>query len=100
MIEALHRLEARRAILVSEPGAWAAFGAGVAEGLRAEGWAVELVMLPAGEAAKELSVIGEAARELARLRAERRDPLVADRRWRARRPGRASWPPRTSAACR
>ena len=37
--EALHRLEARRAVLVSEPGAWAAFGAGVAEGLRAEGWA-------------------------------------------------------------
>ena len=34
-------------------------------------------MLPAGEAAKQLAVIGEAARELARLRVERRDPLVA-----------------------
>ena len=75
--DALHRLEARRAVLVSEPGAWAAFGAGVAEGLRADGWPVEHVMLPAGEAAKELAVIGEAARELARLRVERRDPLVA-----------------------
>ena len=75
--DALHRLEARRAVLVSEPGAWAAFGDGVAEGLRARGWPVEHVMLPAGEAAKELAVIGEAARELARLRVERRDPLVA-----------------------
>ena len=74
---ALHRLEARRAVLVSEPGAWSAFGEGVAEGLRSRGWQVDTVMLPAGEAAKQLSVIGEAARELARLRVERRDPLVA-----------------------
>ena len=71
-------LEARRAILVSEPGAWAAFGAGVAAGLRADGWPVERVMLPAGEAAKRAR--GDrrgAARELARLRVERREPLVA-----------------------
>ena len=32
---------------------------------------------PQGEAAKQLAVVGEAARELARLRVERRDPLVA-----------------------
>ena len=75
--EVLRRLEARRAVLVSEPGAWAAFGEGLAEGLRADGWTVETVMLPAGEAAKALSVIGEAASELARLRVERREPLVA-----------------------
>jgi len=75
--EALRRLEARRAILVSEPGAWAAFGEGLAEGLRAGGWTVETVMLPAGEEAKRLPVIEAAARELARLRAERREPLVA-----------------------
>ena len=75
--EALRRLEARRAILVSEPGAWAAFGEGLAEGLRGSGWVVETVMLPAGEAAKQLSVIGDAASELARLRVERREPLVA-----------------------
>lgn len=75
--EALRRLDARRAILVSEPGAWAAFGEGLAEGLRAAGWTVETVMLPAGEAAKKLSVIGDAASELARLRVERREPLVA-----------------------
>ena len=74
---ALRRLEARRAILVSEPGAWAAFGEGLAEALRADGWPVETVMLPAGEDAKRLPVIEDAARQLARLRAERREPLVA-----------------------
>jgi shikimate kinase / 3-dehydroquinate synthase len=74
---ALRRLEARRAILVSEPGAWAAFGEGLAEGLRADGWPVEVVMLPAGEDAKRLEVIGDAARQLAKLRAERCEPLVA-----------------------
>ncbi len=73
----LRRLEARRAVLVSEPGAWAAFGEGVADGLRSAGWPVDTVMLPAGEAAKQLAVIGDAARELARLRVERRDPLIA-----------------------
>ncbi len=75
--EALRRLEARRAILVSEPGAWAAFGEGLAEGLRRDGWTVESVLLPTGEAAKKLSVIGDAASELARLRVERTEPLVA-----------------------
>jgi shikimate kinase/3-dehydroquinate synthase len=74
---ALRRADARRAVLVSEPGAWAAFGEGVAEALRSAGWPVEVVMLPSGEAAKQLSVIGEAARDLARLRLERREPLVA-----------------------
>lgn len=74
---ALRRLEARRAILVSEPGAWAAFGEGLVEALRADGWPIELVMLPAGEDAKRLPVIEDAARQLARLRAERREPLIA-----------------------
>jgi shikimate kinase/3-dehydroquinate synthase len=74
---ALRRLEARRAILVSEPGAWAAFGEGLAEALRADGWPVETLMLPAGEDAKRLPVIEDAARQLARLRAERREPLIA-----------------------
>jgi 3-dehydroquinate synthase len=49
----------------------------VAEALRSAGWPVEVVMLPSGEAAKQLSVIGEAARDLARRRLERREPLVA-----------------------
>jgi 3-dehydroquinate synthetase/shikimate kinase len=73
----LRELEARRAILVSEPGAWAAVGAGLADSLAKDGWAVERVLLPQGEDAKRLSVIGDAARELARLRVERREPLVA-----------------------
>jgi len=74
---ALRRLSARRAVLVSEPGAWVAFGEALADDLRAAGWTVDAVMLPQGEAAKGLPVIGEAARELARLRIERGDPLVA-----------------------
>ena len=73
----LRRLEARRAVIVSEPGAFDAFGEGVAAGLRDRGWPVEVVLLPGGEAAKRLSVIEDAARELSRLRVERRDPLIA-----------------------
>ena len=41
------------------------------------GWAVERVMLPQGEAAKRLSIVEAAASELARLRVERREPLIA-----------------------
>jgi 3-dehydroquinate synthetase/shikimate kinase len=74
---ALRRLDARRAVLVSEPGAWEAFGEGIADALRADGWPVETVMLPSGEAAKTPAVVSEAARELARRRVERREPLVA-----------------------
>ena len=73
----LRRLDARRAVIVSEPGAWAAFGEGVAAQLRTDGWPVEVVMLPGGEHAKRIAVIEEAARELARLRVERREPLIA-----------------------
>jgi len=75
--EALRRLDARRAILVSEPGAWAAVGEDLAASLRATGWPVEVVMLPQGEAAKRLGVVEDAARDLARRRVERAEPLVA-----------------------
>lgn len=74
---ALRHAEARRAILVSEPGAWGAVGARWAAGLRDAGWRVETVMLPEGEAAKRLAVLETAAGELARLRVERREPIVA-----------------------
>jgi 3-dehydroquinate synthetase/shikimate kinase len=74
---ALRRTGARRAILVSEPGAWAAAGASIAERLAADGWSTERVTLPEGEAAKRLAVVEDAARELARLRAERGEPIVA-----------------------
>jgi shikimate kinase/3-dehydroquinate synthase len=66
-----------RALLVSEPGAWSAAGAAIADGLRGRGLAVEVVELPSGEAAKRLTEIETAARALARLHAERREPLVA-----------------------
>jgi 3-dehydroquinate synthetase/shikimate kinase len=75
--QALDSLAARRAILVSEPGAWAAAGESIATGLRAAGRTVDVVMLPQGESAKRLSVLERAAGELAALRAERGDPLVA-----------------------
>ena len=75
--DALRGLRARRAILVSEPGAWAAAGEGLAAALADDGWPVERVLLPQGEAAKRLAVVETAAGELARLRAERGEPLVA-----------------------
>ena len=52
--ESLRRVGAQRAILVSEPGAWAAAGAAIADGLAADGWPVEHVLLPQGEDAKRL----------------------------------------------
>ncbi|HEU5203988.1 MAG TPA: bifunctional shikimate kinase/3-dehydroquinate synthase [Candidatus Limnocylindrales bacterium] len=73
----LARLDARRALLVSEPGAWAAAGTAIADGLAVRGLSAERILLPQGEDAKRLSVIEEAARELARLRVERRDPIIA-----------------------
>ncbi|MEA2576569.1 MAG: 3-dehydroquinate synthase [Chloroflexota bacterium] len=75
--ETLRRLEARRAILVSEPGAWAAAGERLAGELTEAGWTVATVMLPEGESAKRLSVVEAAASELARLRVDRDEPIVA-----------------------
>jgi shikimate kinase / 3-dehydroquinate synthase len=75
--DVLHGLGARRAILVSEPGAWTAAGAALATALTDEGWAVERVLLPGGEDAKRLTVIEAAASDLAARRVERREPLVA-----------------------
>ncbi len=73
----LDELRTARAILVSEPGAWAAVGEGAAARLRDRGLQVEHVLLPQGEAAKRLSVIETAASELAALHVERSDVLVA-----------------------
>ncbi|MEA2675387.1 MAG: shikimate kinase / 3-dehydroquinate synthase [Chloroflexota bacterium] len=73
----LDALRARRAILVSEPGAWAAVGERLANGLRERGHEVVQVLLPEGEAAKRLDVIEGAARELAGARVERTEVLVA-----------------------
>jgi 3-dehydroquinate synthetase len=75
--DALRTAGARRAVLVSEPGAWAAAGESIAGALGAIGWSVDTVMLPEGEAAKRLTVVEAAADDLARLRVERREPLVA-----------------------
>ena len=77
VVAALGGLEARRAILVSEPRAWEVAGAALADALRAAGIPTELILLPRGEDAKRLGVIEDAARQLARLRAERTDPIVA-----------------------
>jgi shikimate kinase/3-dehydroquinate synthase len=73
----LETLRAGRTIVVSEPGAWAAVGERLTDGLRAHGRAVALVLLPEGEPAKRLAVVEAAARELASLGVERGEVLVA-----------------------
>jgi 3-dehydroquinate synthetase/shikimate kinase len=75
--DALRGLRARRALLVSEPGAWAAAGSALADALRGDGWPVERILLPQGEEAKRMAVVEAAAGELARVHAERGEPLVA-----------------------
>src|SRR5207244_9672568 len=65
------------AILVSEPGAWVPAGGTTAAPLADDGWAIDRVLLPEGEAAKRLSVTEDGAGQLAALRAERAEPLVA-----------------------
>jgi shikimate kinase/3-dehydroquinate synthase len=73
----LEAARARRAILISEPGAWAAVGKGLEETLQARGQEVARVLLPEGENAKRLSVIETAASELSRLRVDRGEVIVA-----------------------
>jgi shikimate kinase/3-dehydroquinate synthase len=73
----LGMLRAPRAIVVSEPGAMAAAGDRLVDELRAGGTDVATVLLPQGEDAKRLSVIEFAADELASLRVDRGDVLVA-----------------------
>ena len=67
-----------RAILVSEPGAWAAAGESLADALAAAAGRSSGSCCPQGEDAKRL--VGDRGRRAAswpRLRAERREPLVA-----------------------
>jgi 3-dehydroquinate synthetase/shikimate kinase len=73
----LEAMRARRAVIVSEPGAWAAFGEGLAADLGARGRGLGRILLPEGETAKRLSVVETAARELVGLGVERGDVLVA-----------------------
>ena len=75
--DALDRLEARRTIVVTEPGAWTAVGSALAAALTTEDRPLATVMLPQGEAAKRLSVIEAAASELARMHVGRDEPIVA-----------------------
>ena len=74
---ALRRQQARRAILLAEPRTWEVAGAAIADSLAADGWPVERVLLPRGENAKRLRVVEQACRELARLRVDRKETLVA-----------------------
>jgi shikimate kinase/3-dehydroquinate synthase len=73
----LARLDATRAIVITEPGAWAAVGAPLEAGLDAAGLPVQAVELPSGESAKTLATVETGARALARLRVDRSEPLVA-----------------------
>ncbi|HLA16632.1 MAG TPA: shikimate kinase, partial [Candidatus Limnocylindrales bacterium] len=71
LVEALERADARRAIVVSEPVAWAAAGEPIASAVIASGRTIELIELPTGEAAKQLAAIERAAGRLAAIHAER-----------------------------
>jgi 3-dehydroquinate synthase len=73
----LEAARARRAILISEPGAWSAVGERLATSLQARGLEVARVLLPEGEAAKRLSVVESAASELTTLRVDRGEVIVA-----------------------
>ncbi|MEA2537861.1 MAG: shikimate kinase / 3-dehydroquinate synthase [Chloroflexota bacterium] len=77
LVEQLLRLGARRALIVSEPGAWAAVGPRISASLDAAGLPLELTIFPTGEEAKKLAQIEIAARALTGLRVERGEPLVA-----------------------
>jgi 3-dehydroquinate synthase len=74
---ALTRGEARRAILIAEPRTWQVAGAAIAGALSTGGWGVERILLPRGESAKRMKVVEDACRQLARLRVDRRETLVA-----------------------
>ncbi|HEX8025115.1 MAG TPA: iron-containing alcohol dehydrogenase, partial [Candidatus Limnocylindrales bacterium] len=73
----LGRLGAGRAVVVTEPRAWAAVSSRIAPALDAAGLPLEMVELPSGEAAKTLATVEAGARALARLRVDRSEPLVA-----------------------
>jgi shikimate kinase/3-dehydroquinate synthase len=73
----LDELGARRAVVVSEPVALAHGGAAIVAALAEAGREVVEIRLPGGEAAKRLGVVETAARELARARVERGEPIVA-----------------------
>jgi shikimate kinase / 3-dehydroquinate synthase len=77
VVAALQALGARRAIFVSEDGAWHAVGPRLTRGVADAGWPVQRLLLPQGEDAKRMSVVEEAARQLAVLRVERGEPIVA-----------------------
>ena len=77
IVDALSRLGARRAIVITEPGAWEATGVAIEGPIRAAGLELDLVMLPQGEAAKRLAVVEQAASELSQLRVERGEPIIA-----------------------
>jgi 3-dehydroquinate synthetase/shikimate kinase len=77
LADELRRLSARRAVVVSEPGAWGAVGGALTEALARAAIPLETVLLPQGEEAKRLSIVEAAARDLVRLRVERGEPLVA-----------------------
>ena len=77
LAEELTALGASRALVISEPGAWGAWGTSLEAGLQAAGFPVEVVLLLEGEAAKSMAVVEGAARELARRHVERGEPIVA-----------------------
>jgi 3-dehydroquinate synthase len=77
LVDALGRLEARRVAIVSEPAAWRLHGERLAAAVAAAGVAVESIIVPTGERAKQMRVYERLMRDLASRRLERSDPVVA-----------------------
>jgi shikimate kinase/3-dehydroquinate synthase len=77
LVHALGELGARRAAIVSEPTAWRLHGEQLAAGLGAAGLDTTTILVPRGEGAKTIAAYGRLLRDLARLRLERGDPIVA-----------------------
>jgi 3-dehydroquinate synthetase/shikimate kinase len=75
--DALGRLEARRAVVVSEPVAWRLHGPWLRDVLLAAGRPVDHVLVPRGERAKMIRAWERLVRDLAARRLERGDPIVA-----------------------
>jgi shikimate kinase/3-dehydroquinate synthase len=77
LLAELTALAVTRVVVASDAGSWRTHGRELAERLGESGFSVESARLPKGEAAKTFESIEQLVRHLARMRLERRDPIVA-----------------------
>jgi shikimate kinase/3-dehydroquinate synthase len=77
LLEELAGLAVTRLVVVTEPAALRLHARRLAARLSEERYAVEIARLPRGESAKAFESVERLLRQLARMRLERRDPIVA-----------------------